>query len=116
MLNIYEEVAAFLTNLRCLFFLVLKVILENTNNVEMYKVENEGLLAVILLLEMTIVNSLVNLIHGKYLAFMSPFSIPSLMIEINNSLWFSFPSNLDVLKLPVLAAISGRVSIQDETC
>ena len=38
------------------------------------------------LLETTFVSSLVNFMYGKNLAFISPFSVPSLMTEINNSL------------------------------
>lgn len=55
-------------------------------NIKVYKVENEGLLDIILLLEIIAVNNLVNIMHGKYLAPQSPFSTSFFVTEINNSL------------------------------
>ena len=70
------------------------------------------LLDIIVLLKITTVNNLVNLMYGKYLAPVSPFSISSFMAEIDTSLWHSFSLSLDVISLSPLAPISDGSELE----
>lgn len=75
----------------------------------MYKVENEGLLAVILLIEITTVNKLMNLMYGKSLAPVSPFSIFSLIIHYGSIFSWAFMFST------LLAAISDGSELVSES-